>query len=78
MKDGQPNKKRPLTWREKLNPMGNEIEGYPATLPFQLQAYSLLGYREEWAPGLRPATTPRKPRLTALDLILLREMRIRL
>lgn len=43
-----------------------------------LQRFSLEGYREEWQPGLRPSVTPRKPKLTAADLILLREMRIRL
>ena len=43
-----------------------------------LQRWTMEGYREEWQPGLRPSTTPRKPQLTAADLVLLREMRIRL
>jgi hypothetical protein len=44
----------------------------------RLRKYTFEHYREEWQPGLRPSITPRKPRLTAADIVMLREMRIRL
>jgi hypothetical protein len=52
-------------WRERMYGSSEDILGSLYSLP------------EIWRPGLMPAE-PKKPFLTAADLVMLREMRIRL